>query len=432
MKPIISKSNEGKEIYKFMVDNFYINRSLSGKGTRKFLVNIKKKIKKLKIKEIRSGTKVFDWTIPDEWNVTDGYIMKRNGEKIINFKENNLHIVGYSAPVNQMMNFKELKKKIHLIKKFPSAIPYITSYYKRDWGFCMSYNTFKKMNDKEYFIKIKSNFNKKGSLSYGELLVKGKSKKEILISCNICHPSMMSNELSGPAIAVQLSKIILKRSNYYSYRIIFIPETIGAIAYLSRNFKNMKKNFVAGYHLTCLGIGKDYSIIKSIKEESYSNRVAKQILDNLKYKKIYSFLDRGSDERQFNSPGIDLNVCTLMRSKFFEFKEYHNSMDDLKKTTPKYMQNSYEFILKIINLIENDFKVKAKIKCEPFLSKRGLYRSLNKNEKLNLLDLDIINVLSYANNLKISEICQKTNRPPENIIKVCEILKKHKLISLSR
>ena len=144
---------------------------------------------------------------------------------------------------------------------------------------------------------------------------------------------------------------------------------------------------------------------KKHKEESYSNRV-KNILDNLKYKKIYSFLDRGSDERQFNSPGIDLNVCTLMRSKFFEFKEYHNSMDDLKKTTPKYMQNSYKFILKIINLIENDFKVKAKIKCEPFLSKRGLYRSLNKNEKLNLLDLDIINVLSYANNLKISEICQ--------------------------
>jgi len=432
MKPIIPKLNEGKEIYKFMSDAFYINRSLSGDGTREFLRFIKKKIKKLKIIEVKSGSKVFDWTVPKEWNIKNGFIKEVNGKIILDFKKNNLHVVGYSEKIDKMIKFEDLKKKIHYIKKYPNAVPYITSYYKKNWGFCISYNDFKKMKKKKYHIKIDSSFKSNGSMTYGELILKGKTKNEILISCNICHPSMMSNELSGPAIAAEISKILMNRDNFYTYRIIFIPETIGAIAYLNKNFRIMKKRLVAGYHLTCLGIGEEFSMIDSKNKESYSSKIATNIIHSYNKKKIYSFLDRGSDERQFNSPGIDLNICTLMRSKFFEFKEYHNSMDNLKKTNSKYMQQSYNFILKILNLIENDYKIKTLVKCEPFLSKRGLYRDLNKNEKLNDLDLDIINILSYGDKLKVSEISKIINRPAETILQVCEVLKKHKLISIRR
>lgn len=426
------KNSEGKEIFKFMKENFNLNRSITGKDTKKFLINIKKKNKLLKIIEFNSGKKVFDWTIPPEWNVKEAYIAKKNGTKIIDFKKNNLHIVGYSQKINKTLEFNKLKKNLHFIKDMPNAVPYITSYYKKNWGFCISYNQFKKMNEKEYDIKIDSTFNFNGKMNLGEIYIKGKSNKEIIISCNICHPSLMSNELSGPAIASELAQKISNKKNFYSYRFVFIPETIGAIAYLSKKLKLLKKNFLVGYHLTCLGIGKEFSVIKSRNENSYSSKISQLTIKQYKNNKIYNYLDRGSDERQYNSPGIDLSVCTLMRSKFFSFKEYHNSEDNLSKTNPSYLQESFNFVERILNTIENDFFIFSKVKGEPFLSKRGLYRSLNKNEKLNTFDLDVINVLAYADGKKISEICSIINRNFEEIFKICVLLNKHKLILMKR
>ena len=216
--------NFAKSIWSF-------NRSLSGEGNRATLKKIKEIVKKLNIKSIKSGSKCFDWKIPKEWHVDHAYLIDPNGKKICDFKKNNLHLVGYSAAVDKLINLKELKKHLHYLKEQPTAIPYVTSYYKKNWGFCISYNEYKKLNKGNYKVIIKSKlFN--GKMDYGELIIRGKSKKEILLSTNICHPSMANNEISGISVLTFLAKYLSSKKNYFTYRIIFIPETIGSIFYI--------------------------------------------------------------------------------------------------------------------------------------------------------------------------------------------------------
>ena len=238
----------GNNIHQFAQELWPINRSLTGEGVRETLKRISKHVSSLKIKSVPSGTKVFDWTVPKEWSVKQAYIITPDGEKICNFEENNLHLVGYSTPFNSIINFDNLKKHLYTLPSQPSAIPYITSYYKERWGFCLTQNQFENLKKGDYKVVVDTNLFD-GELNYGEVFIEGKSKKEIFLSTYICHPSMANNELSGPTVLTYLTKWLQEFQNLeYSYRIIFIPETIGSITYLSLNFKDMKAKTFAGFN----------------------------------------------------------------------------------------------------------------------------------------------------------------------------------------
>ncbi len=430
MNSLVSKKI-GLLAFDLMKRLFNLNRSLTGEGNRETLKLIKKKLGKLKILEFKCGKKVFDWVIPPEWNVKNAYVLDQNKKKIIDFKKNNLHLVGYSKAVNKKISLEKLKNHLYTYKNQPNAIPYVTSYYNRTWGFCLPFNQLKKLKKGEYTVKIDSNFNHNGSLTIGEYKIKGKSNKEILISTNICHPSMANNELSGPVIATFLINYFSKKKNYYSMRFLFLPETIGPITYLSKYLKTIKKNFLAGYHLTCIGDGGDFSLIEAKEKYSYSTKIAKMILKNYSNKKVYSFLERGSDERQYNNPGINLSVATLMRTKFGLYKEYHSSLDNLSFIKPENLQDSYEYVLKILKLAQNDFKIYSTVKGEPFLSKRNLYRKFGVRKDLDKEESKLFNLMSYADGSSLSTISEKIDVDPIDLIETVELLKKHKLVSTS-
>ena len=254
-----------EKLFKWASDLFPIYRSLTGDGNRKTLKYIKKETNNLKIKEVRSGKKVFDWVIPNEWNIKDAYITDNKGKKILDFKENNLHVVSYSTPIKKRVSLNELKKHLFTIEKIPDAIPYVTSYYKKNWGFCIKYIDYRKLKPGKYNVFIDSKFKKNGSLSYGEIYLPGRLKKEIIFSTNICHPSMANNEVSGIVTSLAISKYIkyLKKTKY-SYRILFFPETIGSINFIHNNIENLKKNLKAGFVLSCVGDNGNFSYIPTI------------------------------------------------------------------------------------------------------------------------------------------------------------------------
>ena len=282
----------------------------------------------------------------------------------------NLHIINYSTKTNKIIPRQKLLKHLFFIKQRPKSIPYITSYYKKFWGFCLSYDDFReKFNKKKYRVVIDSSLRTDGYLNYGELIINGKSKKEILIHTYVCHPSLANNETSGPVVCTYLAKYFLKKENYYTLRFIFVPETIGAISYLQKNYKYLKKNVLGGYVITCVGDERNYSFLESKYKNSLSNLVAKETFKKNKIKfKNYSFLERGSDERQYNSPGIDIPIASIMRTKYGEYKEYHTSDDNFNVVKKKGLINSFKIIKKIIENFDEQIIPISNIKCEPFLS----------------------------------------------------------------
>ena len=372
----------GNEIHKFAKELWPINRSITGDGVRETLSKISKHLPALKIKSIPSGTNVFDWTIPKEWNVKEAYIITPGGKKICDFSKNNLHLVGYSVPFEGKVELNELKKHLFTLPEKPNAIPYITSYYKERWGFCLTQEEFDTLENGTYKVVIKSTlFN--GELNYGELLIKGKSNKEIFLSTYICHPSMANNELSGPTVVTFLAKWIqeIKDINY-SYRIIFIPETIGSIAYLSCNYKEMKNKILAGFNVSCVGDDRAYSYVPSRNGKTISDVIAKHVLKWIDPNFIeYTWLDRGSDERQYCAPGIDLPIASILRTKYGAYSEYHTSLDNLENVvTPQGLNGGYWAIRKAIEAIEKNKKYKVTTLCEPHLGTRGLRPTLSRNK----------------------------------------------------
>ena len=414
---------------------FPITRSLTGDGVRKTLNIIQKEFPKLKIKKIKSGVKVFDWKIPEEWNVTDAYVIDKFNNKIIDFKKNNLHLVGYSIPIKKSLSKKELFKNLYFLKNQPKAIPYITSYYKRRWGFCISYDEYNILdkrystNDK-FKVVINSNLNKEGNLNYGELILKGKSKKEILISTYICHPSMANNELSGPIVSMGLINYFQNKKINKTLRFIFIPETIGSISYLNKNIAYLKENVIGGYNLSCIGDERQHSCMFSKYQNSPSDEAVIQAYKSLKIKnyKVYSFLKRGSDERQYNSPGIDLKISSIFRTKYDEYPEYHTSLDNFNLVTLKGCSGGYIVARKSIEILLERIYPKCKIMCEPLMSKRSLYPTLpNKNErKLTRSYMDFLQYADGTNSLeKISRLIKLDLK---SIRKIYRILIKNNLL----
>lgn len=346
--------------------------------------------------EVPTGTEAFDWKVPKEWNIEDAYIVGPDGSRVVSFKDSNLHVVGYSVPIDREMPLNELQSHLHSLPDQPEAIPYVTSYYKETWGFCLTHRVREKLRDGLYRVVIKSRL-EPGCLTYGEILIPGKSEKEIFFSTYVCHPSMGNNETSGPSLATFLAKYVKSLGDRrYTYRFIFIPETIGSITYLSRNLARLKENVVAGFNITCVGDDGDYSYLPSRMECSLADRIAIHVLKNLKpnFKK-YSFLDRGSDERQYCSPGIDLPVASIMRTKYGAYAEYHTSLDSLDFICAKGFHGAYEVYTKCIAGLEGNLTYTPKVLCEPQLGRRGLYPSVSNLESHKIV-INMLNVLAYC------------------------------------
>ncbi|OED64531.1 aminopeptidase [Vibrio splendidus ZS-139] len=403
----------GQDIHNLARKLWKINRSLTGEGVRETLSIISQELPSLETKSYDSGSKVFDWTIPDEWEIKEAYIIDPLGNKICDFYVNNLHLVGYSTPINQKMSLTELQNHLYSLPDQPDAIPYITSYYKERWGFCISHNARENLIDGEYHVVIDSR-HFKGVLNYGELLIKGQSEKEVFISTYICHPSMANNELSGPTVVTYLAKWLLEQEKLkYSYRIVFIPETIGSISYLSQHYKFLKENVYAGFNVTCVGDNRAYSYLPSRAGDTISDDIAKHVL---KWKApdyiSYTWNDRGSDERQYCAPGIDLPIATMMRTKYGEYPEYHTSLDDLKTVvTPEGLQGGYDSLKYALEALEMNVTPKVKILCEPQLGKRGLYPTLSTKGADVQVRL-MMNFISYCDgDNSLLDIADKVNVP---------------------
>ena len=363
----------GEELHRFAASLFPICRSLTGDGVRQTLRLIREVLPSLTIHEVPSGTSAFDWTVPNEWNIREAYIEDQNGKRILDFAVHNLHLVGYSIPINTTISLDELQNHLHSLPDKPDVIPYVTSYYKQDWGFCLTHRQRIALEPGAYKVVIDGDL-KPGSLTYGEAVIPGQSSDEILLSTYVCHPSMANNEISGPVIATYLGRWLSAVSRHYTYRIVFIPETIGSIVYLSRHLAHLKKHVCAGYVLTCCGDDGPFSYMPSRTGTTYADKVALRVLSETAPNFIrYSFIHRGSDERQYCSPLVDLPIASVMRSKYHEYSSYHTSADDLDFVTARGLESTLHMYGQIVKTLESNRILKATVPGEPQLGKRGLY-----------------------------------------------------------
>lgn len=364
----------GNSMYELAKRLWPINRSLTGDGVRKTLNILCELLPKLTVHEVPSGTHAFDWTVPEEWNIQAAWVENELGQRVIDFQENNLHVVGYSEPVDRLMSLDELQPYLYSLPDQPNAIPYITSYYSKRWGFCLAHKLREKLKPGIYRVVIKSE-HKTGVLNYGELIIPGKSKEEIFLSTYICHPSMANNEISGIVVTAALAQWLASLQNrFYTYRIIFIPETIGSIVYINKNLNHLKANVIAGFNVTCIGDDRCYSYLPSRAGNTLSDRAAKHVLKYIEPDyKSYTWLDRGSDERQYCSPGVDLPIATISRSIYYSYPEYHTSLDDLSLISPSGLSGGFRALQMAIEAIEIECVPKVNVLCEPQLGKRGLY-----------------------------------------------------------
>ncbi len=379
-------------MFELMTELFPICRSITGNGVRKTLQIISQKIP-IKIHEVETGKKMFDWKIPKEWNINTAWIKDSKGKKIIEFEKSNLHVISYSIPIHKKISLEELKKHVRTLPNKPDLIPYHTSYYNEDWGFCMSHNQFLELELGEYEVFIDSKL-ENGSLTYGEYLIPGKSEDEILITCYVCHPSLCNDNLSGVTLVTHLARKFQELNNKYSIRFLFIPETIGAITWIASNEKNLSK-IKHGLVATCVGTSTKFTYKKTRNGKNAIDKIVMDVFKNSKIdNQIVDFFPYGSDERQFCSPGINMPVGSLYRSnnKYLEFPEYHSSGDNFSIITKKALEETFNIYFEIINkLEENDEKNEIQKnekksgesmylnlfpKCEPQLGKRGLYRKI--------------------------------------------------------
>lgn len=372
-------STAGDLMYGLAERLFPICRSITGNGFRQSLEIIREIVPEIQVYEVPSGTEAFDWTVPKEWNIRGGWIKNLRGETIIDFNDCNLHVLGYSVPVHQTISREELLEHVYTQPEQPDWIPYVTSYYKERWGFCMSENQKLSLTDSEYEIMIDSSL-EEGHLTYGELILPGETEDEIFFSTYLCHPSMANNELSGPCVQTELIKYLKALSHRrYTYRFVFIPETIGSITYLSRNLEMLQQHVKAGFVLSCVGDNRTYSMVSTKYADTLTDRVLENVLkfhypDYIRY----SFMKRASDERQYGSAGVDLPVCAFCRSKYHEYPEYHTSADNMDLISPEGLQGAYDVMVKVINALENNYFYQMLCKCEPQLGKRGLYPTVSQ------------------------------------------------------
>ncbi|MGB3562203.1 MAG: DUF4910 domain-containing protein [Thermoanaerobaculia bacterium] len=371
----LSVAGSADEMRRLMTELFPICRSITGDGVRRTL-EIVRQLVPLEVIEVPSGTAVFDWTVPDEWNIRDAYIKGPDGEKVVDFGEHNLHVVGYSVPIRQTMPLDELEKHLHSLPEQPELIPYRTSYYNEIWGFCLSHARRASLEEGEYEVVIDSSL-EPGHLTYGELVLPGEREEEILISCHVCHPSLANDNLSGLAVAVFLAKALEAAERRFTYRFLFIPGTIGSITWLARNEETAQR-IRAGLVAANLGDPGSFHYKRSRQGDTEIDRAVQVALrDTGEEYRVEDFVPFGYDERQYCSPGFDLAVGSLTRTPWGQYPEYHTSADNLELVTDESLQGSLEIYLEVVQILEQNRRCRnLNPKCEPQLGKRGLYGSL--------------------------------------------------------
>jgi aminopeptidase-like protein len=366
--------NAGRELHDLAAKLYPMCRSITGDGVRKTLQVIGSMIP-LQISEVPSGTEVFDWTVPKEWNIRDAYIKDREGKRVVDFQKCNLHVVSYSTPVRAMMRLAELRPFLFTLPEQPDVIPYRTSYFEEKWGFCLSHNQLLALADGDYEVVIDSSL-EDGSLTYGECYIPGRSTDEVLISCHVCHPSLANDNLSGVVVATLLARLLAAKDRRYSYRLLFAPGTIGAIAWLSQN-RERAGRIRHGLILTCVGDRGSFHYKKSRRGTAEIDRVVAHVLrSETKSPAFLDFSPYGYDERQYCSPGFNLPVGCLMRSVWGTFPEYHTSGDNLDFITPEALEESLRVCVLIVEILESNLRYRNQLPCcEPQLGRRNLYRS---------------------------------------------------------
>jgi aminopeptidase-like protein len=381
----------GEEMHRFMAGLYPICRSITGDGVRQTLAAIRERIP-LEIHEVPSGTPVFDWTVPKEWNIRDAWIKDPSGRKVVDFREHNLHVLNYSVPVHEKLPLEELRKRLFTLPDQPDLIPYRTSYYKETWGFCLRHRTLEELPEGEYEVFIDSTL-ADGALTYGECFLPGESEREILLSTHVCHPSLCNDNLSGIAVMTWLAAELGKRPRRYSYRFLFIPGTIGSITWLARNEEGAGR---IAHGLVAANLGKGgFHYKKSRRGNAEIDRAVLTVLQGSG--DVEEFVPFGYDERQYCSPGFDLPVGSLTRTPYGRYPEYHTSADNLDLVSPEALEGSLRIYLAVMDVLEGNRRYEnLNPKCEPQLGRRGLYRNIGGDDAGRSRELALLWTLNFS------------------------------------
>ena len=426
--PMLVEPGTGDWMHALIAEMYPICRSITGEGFRQTLAIVSKYLP-LEMHHVPSGTAVFDWTIPLEWNIRDAYIKTLAGERIVDFRQSNLHVVSYSSPIRARVPLDELKHHLFTLPDFPERIPYRTSYYKRDWGFCVSHRQYLMLTDSEYEVCIDASLSK-GHLTYGECRIAGATNDEILIWCHACHPSMCNDNLSGVALLAALGRILGSSSRRYSYRLVLAPGTIGAITWLSRNADQVQA-IKHGLVLTCVG-DRGHPTYKRSRRGADIDRAVQHVLRQRGSAfDVQDFNPYGYDERQFCSPGFNLPIGCFMRTPHARFPEYHTSADDLTVVTPEALADSLSICVTVFEILEgNQRYLNSHPWGEPQLGKRGLYEGLLGSPDQRETELAMLWVLNLSDgHHDLLDIAERANLPFHVVRRSADLLLSHQLLN---
>ncbi len=421
----------GEAMHQLMAELYPICRSITGDGVRESLRRLQKQIP-LTIHEVPTGTQVFDWTVPREWNVRDAYVKNANGDKVIDFQQSNLHLLNYSMPVQQKMTLAALKPHLFSLPEQPTLVPYRTSYYQENWGFCVSDDLLQSLAEGEYEVYIDTSL-ADGHLSYGEYYLPGESAEEVLISCHSCHPALCNDNLSGLALSTFLARHLQTQPRRYSYRFLFIPGTIGSITWLSLHEAQTAK-IKHGLVVACVGDPGHAHYKRSRQGNAEIDRAVVHVLQQAGQPyEILDFSPYGYDERQYCSPGFNLPVGSLTRTPHGRFPQYHTSADNLDFVQPEYLADSLALYSAVCDLLENNRRyLNTNPKCEPQLGRRGLYSLFGGKKATKLDELAMLWVLNLSDgHHSLLDIAEKSGLPFTQINKVAVILRQHGLLAES-
>jgi aminopeptidase-like protein len=418
----------GVEMHRAVSDLYPICRSITGPGLRETLEYVKRRIP-LQVRQVRSGTQILDWTVPEEWSIRDAYIADSSGRRVVDFARSNLHVVNYSEPIRTRMSLADLRPHLHTLPEAPDRVPYRTSYYRRTWGFCLSQRQLDALPDAEYEVCIDSTL-APGHLSYGECYLPGMTQDEVLISCHCCHPSLANDNLSGIVTAAYLAQFLRDCSLRYSYRFLFIPGTVGSISWLSQNERILDR-IRHGLVLACLGDRGGFTYKKSRRGDAEIDRVVSHVLrERGEEHRVEDFSPYGYDERQFCSPGFNLPVGCLMRTPHGRYPEYHTSDDNLRLVSPSSLGGSLSTCLGLVEVLEaNRRYVNQSPKGEPQLGRRGLYRSMGGYAQGGVDETALLWVLNQSDGEhSLLDISERSGREFGAIRRAAELLETHGLL----
>ncbi len=426
--PSPAPENLGAEMHELIAELYPICRSITGDGFRETLRRIGRLVP-LKMHEVPTGTKVFDWVVPREWNIRDAYVKDSAGRRVIDFGASNLHVVSYSVPVRARLTRAELREHLFSLPEHPEWIPYRTTYYRESWGFCVSHNQLLQLKDETYEVLIDSSL-ENGHLTWGEVFLEGTTDEEVLITCHACHPSLCNDNLSGVMIAAYLARALQERPRRFSYRFLFIPGTIGSITWLALNEEKVHR-IRHGLVLALLGDSGPFTYKRSRRGDSEIDRIAAYLLGSLPGgNRLRDFTPYGYDERQFCSPAFNLPVGSLMRTPNGEYPEYHTSADDLDFVKPGRLAESFALCLSIVDVLENNRTyLNLNPKCEPQLGRRGLYRSIGGDTLSPQSEMALLWVLNQSDGSRsLLDIAERSGLPFDAIRSAADALRESGLL----